>query len=178
MVTPSCIATPPDTIQILLWTIVAVFGIVYTLLGYRCLRAVGFLTGLAAGAGTILWLQHEQITVLGKETVPALAIVTGLFGAILGSAHPIASALIGAFSGALIAAASMVACIAYFPEHEFGEREVLVAVGGGAVIFAVMTLCCGKVVTIIASSIVGSAMILCSIDFFMHGLETIDWVSF
>lgn len=145
-------------------------------IGYRCLRAVGFLTGLAAGAGSILWLQHEQITVLGKETVPALAIVTGLFGAILGSAHPIASALVGAFCGALLAAASMAACIVGFPDQVFGKQEVIVAVGGGAIIFAVMTLCCGKVVTIIASSIVGSAMVLCSIDFFMHGLETIDWV--
>lgn len=33
MDTPHCIATPPDTIQILLWTTVAVFGVVYTLLG-------------------------------------------------------------------------------------------------------------------------------------------------
>lgn len=147
-------------------------------IGYRCLRAVGFLTGLVAGAGSILWLQHEKITVLGKETVPALAIVTGLFGAILGSAHPIASALVGAFCGALLAAASMAACIVGFPDQVFGRQEVIVAVGGGAIIFAVMTLCCGKIVTIIASSIVGSAMILCSIDFFMHGLETIDWVTY
>lgn len=149
----------------------------FLLIGYRCLRAVGFLTGLAAGAGSILWLQHEQITVLGKETVPALAIVTGLFGAIMGSAHPIASALVGSFCGALLAAASISMCIIGFPEQIFGKQEVLVAVSGGAIIFAIMALCFGKIVTILASSIFGSAMILCSIDFFMHGLETIEWVS-
>lgn len=39
-----------------------------------------------------------------------------------------------------------------------------------------MTLCCAKLITIVASSIVGSAMIVCSIDFFMHGLDTVNWI--
>lgn len=51
------------------------------------------------------------------------------------------------------------------------------AVVGGAVICSVLTLCCVKYVTILTSSIVGTAMILSAIDFFTHGLETINWVS-
>lgn len=58
----------------------------------------------------------------------------------------------------------------------FQEREVLVSMGGGAVIFAVLTLLCAKLITIVSSSIVGSAMIVSSIDFFMHGLKTVTWV--
>lgn len=58
----------------------------------------------------------------------------------------------------------------------FQEREIIVAVGGGAIICAIMTLCCAKLITIISSSIVGSAMIVCSIDFFMHGLDTVSWI--
>jgi len=42
----------------------------------------------------------------------------------------------------------------------------------------VLTLCCVKYVTILTSSIVGTAMILSAIDFFTHGLETINWVSY
>jgi hypothetical protein len=53
---------------------------------------------------------------------------------------------------------------------------VLVAIGGGAIICTIITVCCAKIMTILASSIVGSAMILCSIDFFMHELKTINWV--
>lgn len=34
--------------------------------GYRCLRAIGFLSGLAAGAGCIFWLQTQQITLIGS----------------------------------------------------------------------------------------------------------------
>lgn len=56
-------------------------------------------------------------------------------------------------------------------------REIYVAVVGGAVICSVLTLCCVKYVTILTSSIVGTAMILSAIDFFTHGLETINWVS-
>lgn len=43
--------------------------------------------------------------------------------------------------------------------------------------FAVLTLLCAKLITIISSSIVGSTMIVSSIDFFMHGLKTVFWVS-
>lgn len=57
------------------------------------------------------------------------------------------------------------------------EREVLVAMGGGAVIFAVLTLLGAKAVTIVSSSIVGTAMMVASVDFFMHGLKTFAWVS-
>lgn len=55
-------------------------------------------------------------------------------------------------------------------------QEVSVAVGGGAIVFAVTTLLCIKFVTIVASSIVGSAMIIAAVDHFMHGSNTLDWV--
>lgn len=100
----------------------------------------------------------------------------GLFGAMLGSTHPVASALVSAIAGAIIAGATMVLCIATMPDHEFGEREIVVAVSGGAVIFAVMTLCCAKLITIISSSVIGSTMVLLSVDFFLHSLETVKWV--
>lgn len=64
---PSCPSTPPETILALLWTTVAVFGIVYAILGYRCLRAVGFLSGLAVGSGCVFWLQSQEIELVGKQ---------------------------------------------------------------------------------------------------------------
>lgn len=67
MENPSCTSTPPETILSLLWTTIAVFGIVYAILGYRCLRAVGFLSGLAAGTGFTLWLQRFEIEVFGNQ---------------------------------------------------------------------------------------------------------------
>ncbi|CAD7087485.1 unnamed protein product [Hermetia illucens] len=176
MENPSCPSTPPETISALLWTTVAVFGIVYALLGYRCLRAIGFLSGLAAGAGCIFLLQKHEITLFVSPAYSALAVIAGLLGAVVGSAHPVASALVSAFAGAITAAIAMTICVATMPNNEFGHREVLVAVAGGAVIFAVLTLCCVKYVTIFASSIVGTAMIIASIDFFMHGLDTINWL--
>lgn len=51
---------------------------------------------------------------------PALAVVAGLFGAILGSTHPISSTLIGASAGALVAGATIAACIATLPHYIFG----------------------------------------------------------
>uniref|UniRef100_A0A182YJE3 Transmembrane protein 198 n=1 Tax=Anopheles stephensi TaxID=30069 RepID=A0A182YJE3_ANOST len=106
----------------------------------------------------------------------ALAVVAGLFGAVLGSTHPISSTLIGASAGALVAGATIAACIATLPHYIFGENELFVSVVGGAIICAIVTLFCPKFMSIIASSIIGSAMILCSIDFFMHGLKTLEWI--
>lgn len=162
---------------------------------------MGFLSGLLVGANGIFILQDFQVTLLGKPADSALAIVAGLLGAIIGSTYPVASVLISAFAGALIAGAAMAVCVATMPDNEFGVsvltdeleefelntfttfafklqyREIYVAVVGGAVICAVLTLCCVKYVTILTSSIVGSAMIIASIDFFMHSLDTINWVS-
>lgn len=130
----------------------------------------------------------------------ALAVIAGLFGAVIGSAHPIASALVSAFAGALVAGVTMVFCIVTMPHHVFGvrniqykhsvreniikiffycaqEREIMVSMGGGAIIFAVITLICAKFITIVSSSIVGTAMIVASVDFFMHGLKTVEWVN-
>ncbi|XP_040167805.1 transmembrane protein 198 [Anopheles arabiensis] len=178
MENPLCTTTTSttSTVSVLLWTTIAVFGIVYTLLGYRCLRAIGFLTGLAAGAGCIVLLQNKNITGFGNLAAPALAVVAGLFGAVLGSTHPISSTLIGASAGALVAGATIAACIATLPHYIFGENELFVSVVGGAIICAICALFCPKFTSIIASSIIGSAMILCSIDFFMHGLNTLDWI--
>lgn len=54
----------------------------------------------------------------------ALAVIAGLFGAVLGSAHPIAAALVSAIAGALVAGVAMVICIATMPDHVFGVRTV------------------------------------------------------
>lgn len=36
--------------------------------GYRFLRIVGFLSGLAAGSGCILWIQKQEILMFGNPT--------------------------------------------------------------------------------------------------------------
>lgn len=98
-------------------------------------------------------------------------------GCVLGSTHPIASALVSAFAGAIVSSVTMAICVVSLPHHEFGEREIVVAICGGAVIFAVLTLCCTKLVTIVTSSIVGATLIILAVDFFMHDLGTLKWVS-
>lgn len=35
--------------------------------GYRCLRAIGFLSGMAAGAGCMFWLQLQEITLVNSQ---------------------------------------------------------------------------------------------------------------
>uniref|UniRef100_T1H4V1 Transmembrane protein 198 n=1 Tax=Megaselia scalaris TaxID=36166 RepID=T1H4V1_MEGSC len=176
MENPNCAPKSPDPLSALFWTTIAVFGIVYALLGYRCLRAIGFLSGLLVGANIAFVLQDFKVTLMGSPADSAFAILSGLIGAVLGSAHPIASALVSAFAGALLAATTMVVCVATMPDHTFGSKEIYVAIIGGAIIFSVLTLCCVKFITILASSIVGTAMILAALDFFLNDLETLKWL--
>lgn len=105
-----------------------------------------------------------------------MAVFAGLVGAVLGSTHPVASALVSGFAGAIVSSVVMAFCVVNLPNYEFGEREIIVAICGGAVIFAVLTLCCTKFVTILTSSIVGATLIILSVDFFMHNLGTLEWV--
>lgn len=46
--------------------------------------------------------------------------VTGLFGAVLGSTHPVAAVLVCAFAGALTSGSIITFCIATLPNHIFG----------------------------------------------------------
>lgn len=50
----------------------------------------------------------------------ALAMVAGLFGAVLGSTHPIASILVCGFAGAITSGSIITFCIATLPNHVFG----------------------------------------------------------
>lgn len=53
----------------------------------------------------------------------ALAMVAGLFGAVLGSTHPIAAVLVCAFAGAITSGSIITFCIATLPNHIFGVSE-------------------------------------------------------
>lgn len=78
------------------------------------------MSGLAAGAGCIVWLQKQKITFVGPPADSAIAVVSGLFGAILGSFLSIAAALVSSICGALIAGTVMAICIATLIQYDFG----------------------------------------------------------
>ncbi|XP_013105885.1 transmembrane protein 198 [Stomoxys calcitrans] len=171
-----CTSAPPDTMYALLWSMCAVFGIVFVLLGYRCLRAVGFLTGAFIGIKAVAMMRIYITGYLGEPADAASSLVGGLVGAVLGSTYPVATFFISAFAGVILAGAAMAVCVATMPDNEFGQIEIAVALIGGAIICSVLTLCSAKYVTILTTSVVGSAMIICSVDFFLHGLQLTTWI--
>lgn len=46
--------------------------------------------------------------------------IAGLFGAVLGSTHPIAAVLVCAFAGAITSGSIITFCVATLPNHVFG----------------------------------------------------------
>lgn len=58
------------------------------------------------------------------KSILALAVIAGLFGAVLGSTYPVASVLVSAFAGGLTSAAIIAFCIATLPHYIFGVIEL------------------------------------------------------
>lgn len=89
-------------------------------LGYRCLRAVGFLTGAFIGIKAVAMLRMYVTGYLGEPADACSSLVGGLVGAVLGSTYPVATFFISAFAGVIIAGAAMAVCVATMPDNEFG----------------------------------------------------------
>lgn len=210
------------------------------------MRAIGFLSGLAAGAGCIFWLQIQEITLVGRHADSGksqsiniyqlqrfLYLIKHTFLRIysigchrrsiwcgsrfhlsrcidLGErfrgrtnkcsnycslyCHTSTLYIWGKIFGFIQSdERSASRCLTHrgvercpdpsrslninrFFSFSLQEKEFYVAVIGGSIIFAVLTLLCAKFTTIISSSIVGSGMIMASVDFFMHGSQTLLWV--
>lgn len=66
-----------------------------------------------------IWFVNDWIFLIDEI---ALAMIAGLFGAVLGSTHPIAAVLVCAFAGAITSGSIIAFCIATLPNHVFGVR--------------------------------------------------------
>lgn len=99
-----------------------IFGISSSCLpaGYRCLRAVGFLTGAFIGIKAVAMMRIYITGYLGEPADAASSLVGGLVGAVLGSTYPVATFFISAFAGVILAGAAMAVCVATMPDNEFG----------------------------------------------------------
>lgn len=67
----------------------------------------------------LIWVLFSFFFHLLSKIV-ALAMIAGLFGAVLGSTHPIAAVLVCAFAGAITSGSIITISVATLPHHVFG----------------------------------------------------------
>lgn len=90
--------------------------------GYKIKRSLYWVVLQTLVQRFLVFLFSNKFLITSCVLFAALAVIAGLFGAVLGSAHPIAAALVSAIAGALVAGVTMVVCIATMPDHVFGVR--------------------------------------------------------
>ncbi|KAG1661511.1 Transmembrane protein 198 [Nymphon striatum] len=150
-----------------------IFGVVYSLFGYRCFKAIMFLTGFICASAVVylICLEEDLLPVGGNAGV---AIGAGiLFGLITMLVQYVGLFVTGLHSGLLIGITALaIMHIFYIPHTMWISGGVLI---GCALIFAIATLCWQKSLTIFGTSLYGGAIICVSIDYFIEKFQMVYW---
>ncbi|GFR74223.1 transmembrane protein 198-like [Elysia marginata] len=144
------------------------FGVLYTFFGYRFLKAVLFLTGFLLATVLLYMILEEQDGLLPPEGTLACAIGAGLLLGLLSMLLPYIGLILTGFSlGAGAAAAVMVVTELVFvhPPTRWVPFGVFLSLG---LIFGILSLKFPKGITILGTSVIGSAVGLAGVDYFLE----------
>ncbi|XP_046886350.1 transmembrane protein 198-B [Hypomesus transpacificus] len=148
------------------------FGIIYCFFGYRCFKAVMFLTGLMFGSVVIFMLCYKERvldTQLSAEASVGIGLGIGtLCGLVTMLVRSVGLFMVGLLLGLLVALATLVGM------EELSDsppRSVWVPLGvllGLGMLFAVLTLQWQRLFTTLSTAVFGAAVITVALDYFVE----------
>ncbi|KAJ8003560.1 hypothetical protein DPEC_G00149620 [Dallia pectoralis] len=148
------------------------FGIIYCFFGYRCFKAVMFLTGLMFGSVVIFMLCYKERvldTQLSVEASVGIGLGIGtLCGLVTMLVRSVGLFMVGLLLGLLVALATLVGM------EELSNsppRTVWVPLGvllGLGMLFAVLTLQWQRLFTTVSTAVFGAAVITVALDYFVE----------
>lgn len=148
------------------------FGIIYCFFGYRCFKAVMFLTGLMFGSIIIFMLCYKERvldTQLSVEASVGIGLGIGtLCGLVTMLVRSVGLFMVGLLLGLLVAVATLVGM------EELSDsppRSVWVPLGvllGLGMLFAVLTLQWQRLFTTLSTAVFGAAVITVALDYFVE----------
>ncbi|XP_068084166.1 transmembrane protein 198 [Anabrus simplex] len=151
-----------------------VFGVVYSLFGYRCFKAVMFLTGFIFGS-IIVYLICLQENLLPPYGNAGVALGAGiLFGLITMLVQYVGLFMTGFHTGLFMGIVSLAVA-----EHFSWKPTVLITATvllGGGLIFAVLNLYWQKGLTVIGTSVYGGAIMAGALDYFVEKFMMVKWM--
>nr|XP_004662955.1 transmembrane protein 198 [Jaculus jaculus] len=144
------------------------FGVVYCFFGYRCFKAVLFLTGLLFGSVIIFLLCYRERvleTQLSAGASAGIALGIGLLcGLVAMLVRSVGLFLVGLLLGLLLAAAALLGSAPYYqPGSVWGPLGLLL---GGGLLCALLTLRWPRLLTTLATAVTGAALIATAVDYF------------
>nr|ACE77659.1 transmembrane protein 198 (predicted) [Sorex araneus] len=137
-------------------------------LGYRCFKAVLFLTGLLFGSVIIFLLCYRERvleTQLSAGASAGIALGIGLLcGLVAMLVRSVGLFLVGLLLGLLLAAAALLGSAPYYqPGSVWGPLGLLL---GGGLLCALLTLRWPRPLTTLATAVTGAALIATAADYF------------
>uniref|UniRef100_A0A3Q4HLP1 Transmembrane protein 198 n=1 Tax=Neolamprologus brichardi TaxID=32507 RepID=A0A3Q4HLP1_NEOBR len=154
------------------------FGIIYCFFGYRCFKAVLFLTGLMFGSVVIFMLCYKERvmdTQLSVEASVGIGLGIGtLCGLVTMLVRSVGLFMVGLLLGLLVGVASLVVM-----EEFYHPRTVWVPLGillGSGTLFAVLTLQWQRCFVTLSTATFGSAIITVTVDYFIELFALVHYV--
>ncbi|XP_077339569.1 transmembrane protein 198 [Lithobates pipiens] len=167
-----------DVVPTVVSSICCLFGLVYTFFGYRCFKAIMFLSGLLAGSAVIFLLCYKERildTQLSLELSAGIALGIGLLcGLVTMLVHSVGLFMTGLLFGLLLAIACLVGL-----EQFYHPPTAWVPVGimmGSAMLFAVLTLQWQKLFTVVSTATFGAAILAVCTDYFVEMMLLVQYV--
>ncbi|XP_061579699.1 transmembrane protein 198-B [Cololabis saira] len=154
------------------------FGIIYCFFGYRCFKAVLFLTGLMFGSVVIFMLCYKERvmdTQLSVEASVGIGLGIGtLCGLVTMLVRSVGLFMVGLLLGLLAGVASLVAM-----EEFYHPKTVWVPLGillGSGTLFAVLTLQWQRCFVTLSTATFGSAIITVTVDYFIELFALVQYI--
>ncbi|XP_036774224.2 transmembrane protein 198-like isoform X1 [Manis pentadactyla] len=172
---PGCVLEPqdsPEAAPALVCALCCCLGIIYCCFGYRCCRAVMFLSGLLSGALVIFLLCHNERvleTQLSLEVSAGIALGIGLLcGLVTMLVRSVGLFLTGLLLGLTLGAGAVLGTEPiYQPPSAWVPAGGL---GGLALLGALLTLQWPRPFTVLGTALLGAAMLVACADYFLEGL--------
>lgn len=172
---PRCVLEPQDSLDVapaLLCALCCCFGIIYCCFGYRCFKAVMFLSGLLSGSLVIFLLCHKERvleTQLSLEVSAGVALGIGLLcGLVTMLVRSVGLFLTGLLLGLTLGTGTLLGTEPIYQPH-----SAWVPVGGLmglALLGALLTLRWPRPFTVLGTALLGAAVLVACADYFLEGL--------
>ncbi|XP_060108411.1 transmembrane protein 198-like [Heteronotia binoei] len=161
-----------EVVPCVICSLCCIFGVVYCCFGYRCFKAIMFLSGLLFGSAVIFLLCYKERildTQLSLEVSAGIALGIGvLCGLVTMLVHSVGLFLTGLLLGLLLATAGLVATE---PLYELPSAWVPAgSLLGSALLGAVLALRWQKAFTVLSTAIFGGAILTLCLDYAVENL--------
>ncbi|KAM4701750.1 transmembrane protein 198 isoform 1-T2 [Discoglossus pictus] len=167
-----------DVVPTVICVLCCLFGLVYTFFGYRCFKAIMFLSGLLAGSAVIFLLCYKERimdTQLSLELSAGIALGIGLLcGLVTMLVHSVGLFMTGLLLGLLLAIACLVGLEQFYHPHTAWIPVGLMM--GSSMLCAILTLQWQKFFTVLSTSTFGAAILVVSMDYFVELMMLVQYV--